>query len=69
MYQIRYTISIKVRGLSAANNARKISSLYQSNRHLSEVEDTILSSDSLKAMISVPLISVKPRVYFKDTCR
>lgn len=45
MYQVRYTISIKVKGLNAANNARKLSSSYQSYGDLSEVEDTILSAD------------------------
>lgn len=45
MYQIRYSISIKVKGLNAANNTRKLSSSYQSYRDLTEVEDTALSPD------------------------
>lgn len=45
MYQIRYSISIKVKGLNAANNARKLSSSHQSYSDLSEVEDPNLSPD------------------------
>lgn len=48
MYQIRYSISLKVKGLNTANNEKKPSVLYQRCRDFSEVEDTVLSPDLSK---------------------
>lgn len=48
MYQIRYNISLKVKGLNTANNENNPSVLYQRYRDFSEVEDTVLSPDLSK---------------------